>query len=603
MAALSRQQRVDGLAVHEGSEEDALAVPQVLGKDSEDLLGLARIVQRKLAGDHIPVVDALKLGEVGRRRRRGVVATKHELQVLGVLLLEGLGHVGLRKQHFGQVLGRAPQLIQVAHARSLAGHDEVRQRNVEAEHLGGLGLAPLVQVAAPAHRQLQQRVSGHNVARVLHLLDAVVKLSHHAAHLCRRLVSVIQIVLKGVVGRGGPERSQHIFRNWNVDRGPDAVGDVNVVAKLGLAHHSVLVGLVVPSAHDGPRLRLDVVRALDDGIVLDLGPRDVNGHVLGVYRYADLVGLLVAGRRGLEDRGHPCAAVLERPQIEGQAGLHVLARHCFARVDDVLARRPRDVELSLPHHRLANHVVGRRRHNLEQKVDRVLVRRLPLVHPPPRAALGVLRRRHWRHAGRKDAAVRLVLVLGVEDLANALLHRRAVACQKGLGLDAHDWPGRGCKVRAQIGHKLPGTAQSGGHGVLANVVVGRKERQALDVATLVLVNVKDAEEVQVGNVLAVDKVLRVLPVPGREARVRDLPVRRHPHELAVPRHVEAAALPVGLDGHRVALENVIRPVPHGVGAFERDGVVEAVARRLELLGVPLHVRERQDVVRLLKRAQ
>ena len=231
------------------------------------------------------------------------------------------------------------------------------------------------------------------------------------------------------------------------------------------------------------------------------------------------------------------------------------------------------------------------------------MRRLPLVHPPPRATFSVLRRRHRRHAGRKDAAVRLVLVLGVEDLANALLHRRAVACQKGLGLDAHDWPGRGCKVRAQIGHKLPGTAQSGGHGVLANVVVGRKERQALDVATLVLVNVKDAEEVQVGNVLAVDKVLRVLPVPGREARVRDLPVRRHPHELAVPRHVEAAALPVGLDGHRVALENVIRPVPHGVGAFERDGVVEAVARRLELLGVPLHIRERQDVVRLLKRAQ
>ena len=121
---------------------------------------------------------------------------------------------------------------------------------------------------------------------------------------CVEVVAVVQIILHRIIGRNRGHIANHLLGDRNVDVGPDRVGHLDVVAEVRLAQNTVLVGLVVARPHDHPAALVRVVRALDDGVVLDAVPIGVNRNTPIVEGNVDHTGIRRLGDAGLEGRGN-----------------------------------------------------------------------------------------------------------------------------------------------------------------------------------------------------------------------------------------------------------------------------------------------------------
>ena len=89
---------------------------------------------------------------------------------------------------------------------------------------------------------------------------------------------------------------------------------------------------------------------------------------------------------------------------------------------DDITRSSRDVQRALEHELPQTHIVALDLLELDQEVNAVLLRRLPLVERHPGIATALRDGCHGRRARREHQTIRGVLEPRVQDLANRLLH-------------------------------------------------------------------------------------------------------------------------------------------------------------------------------------
>ena len=282
-------------------------------------------------------------------------------------------------------------------------------------------------------------------------------------------------------------------------------------------------------------------------------------------------------------------------------GRRVLSRHRLDGVDDIKAPRATNVELPLEHTLLEHRIKGLARLELDQEVNAVLIRRLPLVDRRPRIPLAIRQRCDRRRARSEDQSVRLVLELGIQNRLNRILHRRTIAGQEELGLHAQRLAVRlRREVLAQIRHELPSTPQARSQRIRNHVLVGREERKARRVLAAERVDVEDAEEIAVLDVLAIHHIANVQILHGCHTRPRDRAVRANHQYALVAHNRDETPLAVRLIGDRVSRQNVIGTISPNVATLHGDRVEELVSCRIELHAVALDVRGRQNEGRALE---
>ena len=184
--------------------------------------------------------------------------------------------------------------------------------------------------------------------------------------------------------------------------------------------------------HDDPPALVRVVRALDDGVVLHAMTLAVNRNTPIVQRNIDHTGIRRLGDTGLEGRGNPIAVLSQNAHLRRQGNLRVLPCHRLARMNDVSGCAG-DVQSSLEHELPQTDIVALNLLELEEEVNAVLLRRLPLVQRHPRIATALCDGCHRRRAGCKDQTIRRILEPRVQNLTNCLLHRGTVSRQEELG--------------------------------------------------------------------------------------------------------------------------------------------------------------------------
>ena len=599
---LAEEERVDGHPIHTRSEEDPLAhASQVPHKRAEGLLGRTGIVHRHLARDDIELGEACERLEILRRGGLALVQNPH---VAIVLLKERLGHVSLDKEGGWQLaLGH---LLQVADTGSLTGALNVALGQVEPNHLARLRLAPLVEVIRPSHGQLQQGISLGDRGAVQLLLDAIVEAHHihHGAAAGLQTVPIVELVFKGIVGRARDHGAQHRLRDGHVNVRPDVLGHMDIISKLRLSQSTVPVRLVVARAQDRPPPLGHIADALNDGI--GLHPRAMN--VLGEARATDgnvnhkRIRRLGGGR--LEGRRGAVPGFGQHAQFRRNLGLTVFPREGLAGVDNVRAWRATHKERPLAGALSQHGVKGVGLGEGDQEVNGVLVCWLPLVDPQPRVALAVGNGSHCRGPRREDETIGWVLERHVENRANRLLHGGSVASQEDLGLNTHGGAsGEHEEVFLEVLHEEHCTAQARLERLLAHIGVRGHERETRDILAPELVGIKDAEQVAVGQELTVHDIANVHVLGCANASPGDAPITVPAKEATVPSHHQEAALSICLVGDRVAAQDAVGPVRAQVAPNHRHGLDEAEAQSLQLEGVALKVRIRDQEGRLLVRGE
>ena len=123
-------------------------------------------------------------------------------------------------------------------------------------------------------------------------MECVGILQHTVAR--AKVIAVIQVIFERIIRRFGYARGEHLLGDRNVNVGPDRVRSHDVVTKLCLLEHAVLMGFVVASPQNLPTLSVDVAHTLNDGIVLDARTCLVDRNTLRIQRNRNLVGIGIA---------------------------------------------------------------------------------------------------------------------------------------------------------------------------------------------------------------------------------------------------------------------------------------------------------------------
>ena len=201
-------------------------------------------------------------------------------------------------------------------------------------------------------------------------------------------------------------------------------------------------------------------------------------------------------------------------------------------------------------------------------------------------------RSHRRFTRRKDQTVRLVLELRIQNRLDRILHRCSLPRQEHLRLHPQRRLRRTRELARCIQYKLPGTPQTRQGRVLLDILVRREQWERPRVATLVVVHVEDAEQVLGRDVLSIQEITVMDIRICSQTCEHYLAVRVRPHYPPIAGHEQSTPLTVRLVSHRVPAQNVVRAVLDNVPAFQRDRVVEQVARRLELGRILLQIGQR-----------
>ena len=415
-----------------------------------------------------------------------------------------------------------------------------------------------------------------------------------------QIVAVVQVVLCKVVHCLGCRVANHVLRDGHVDVGPDGLGHRNVVTKLRLTQHTILVGLVVTGSQDGPVRRLRVVGALHDRIVLNAVSHLVHRHTLLQLQGNDVrIGL--AGHGRLDRRRSTVARLGNALEVGRHHRRCVLTRQCLAGIQNVGAAVAGHIQSTLEHVRLQHRIVALAWLVAKQEVNAILIRGLPLVHTQPRVATTVLHWSHSRGLWREDQPVCRVSELGVQQGVDGLLHHRAVSCEEHLGLNPQRLLARSRhKVGAQVLDEFASTAQAARGG---QVLIRQHQRQAGRVLASEGVDIKDAEQIQVRQVLAIQHIADVNILGGGQTSPRDAHVRGHANHPLVRGHNQKAAVSVSLVRDRVPLQDGVGTHLAHVATVHGHRVDELEPQALEAHAVVLHVRLGQQKGRTLKGLQ
>ena len=251
-------------------------------------------------------------------------------------------------------------------------------------------------ISTTPHRQLQQRVARNHVGPILLLLDTIVEPVYVLENTIPRIhiVAIIQIILERIIGRTADQRLQHHLRDRDVDRRPDRVGHIDVIAILRLAQNAVAIRLVVARAHHRPFPLVRVVGTLDNRVIIHLLPRRIHWDILLVERNLDDVGIGIPRRGRLEHRRNTASRICQLQELLREFRRDILTRQRLAWIQNVHAWRPPNIQRPALHHLLAVDIVDGCLLELHEEINGVLVRRLPLVHPHPHLALNIS---GWRH--------------------------------------------------------------------------------------------------------------------------------------------------------------------------------------------------------------
>ena len=394
--------------------------------------------------------------------------------------------------------------------------------------------------------------------------------------------------------------ANHILRDGHVDVGPDGLSHRNVITKLRLTQHAVLVGLVVAGPQNCPVRRLRVVGALHNRIVLNSVSHLVHRHALLQSQRND-VRIRLAGHGRLEGRRSTVARLGNALEVGRHHGRCVLARQRLAGIQNVGAAVAGHIQSALEHVGLQHRIVALAWLVAKQEVNAILVRGLPLVHTQPRVATTVLHWSHSRGLWREDQPVCRVSELGVQQGVDGLLHHGAVPCEEHLGLNPQRLLARSRhKVATKVLDKLPSTAQAACGG---QVLIRQHQRQAGGVLASEGVDIKDAEQIQVRQVLAIQHVADVNILGGGQPSPRDAHVRGHANDPLVRGHNQKAAVSVSLVRDRVALQDRVGAHLAHVAAVHGHRVDELESQALEAHAVVLHIRLGQQEGRTLKGLQ
>ena len=420
---------------------------------------------------------------------------------------------------------------------------------------------------------------------------------HHTVTGLQRIF-IIHCVLRQVIHRRGGDRPEHFFRDRCVDVCPDVLSSPNVVSKLRLSFHTILVGLVIPRAKNVPAACCCIPGTLDDGVVLHPLALHVNGDPLVVHWNQEFRRIGSPRRGRLEGTGDTFRGIVFEVQRKLWRG--IFACEGLTGIEDVSSGIPRDIERALADRAVEHRVVRVSGGELDEEVNGVLHGRFPLVDGGPGRALALGLRTHRGGPRCEDQAVCWVLKLGVQQLGDRPLHRRTISCKEELGLNAKRLRReRSREVPREILDEQTGHPETALHRLLEHLLVRGQERETVHLLRLVDVDVEDAEEVAVCDVLTIHHIAEVLVIVRGQPRPRVRTLARPANETTIPHDHQHTALAIGLVRDRVAREDRVRPTRGQVATSNRHGVQERDARTLGLQCVPLNVRLGQQEGALL----
>ena len=247
-------------------------------------------------------------------------------------------------------------------------------------------------------------------------------------------IVVVECILGEVIHRGCGDLPKHLLRDRHVNVCPDVLSRPDVVSKLSFPLDAKLIGLVIARPENGPAVRDGIARAFNDGRILHSLAFHVHRNSLVVQRNENLRRLRSSRHRRLKGSWHPLSGIVL--DLQRNVWGCILARQCLAGIENVSPRVSCDIECALANGLVQNRVVRISRVKLDEEVDRVLDGRLPLVDGCPGRALAFRDGTHGRRPRCEDKPVGRVLELGIQELGDRLLHRRTIARQEELGLNA-----------------------------------------------------------------------------------------------------------------------------------------------------------------------
>ena len=388
-----------------------------------------------------------------------------------------------------------------------------------------------------------------------------------------KIIAVIQVILKRIVWRVGRTRSQHLLRHRHVNVCPDAVRSRNIITKLRLVEHTILVGLIVASPQNPPAVIVHIANTLNDRIILHASTMRVNRHSLSIQRNHDVVSVRIARHRRLEDTRCAILRLRQHLQLRCHLRRHILTGHRLTGVDNVKSPRAPDIQLPLEHALLQHGIIRLAGTELHQKVNAVLVSRLPLVDRSPRISTSVSQRSHRRAPWRKDQSIGLILKLGVQHRVDGFLHRRSIASQEHLGLHTQGATAHlRCKVPVQIGYKLATTSNATSQRIRDHLAIRCEQREASRVLTTEGVDIKDTEQMQILHILTINCIANVVVLRCRQTGPCDRTIGANQQHLLVPHDHQETSLSVSLIRDRIASQDIVRAVCANVTALHGDRV-------------------------------
>lgn len=454
---------------------------------------------------------------------------------------------------------------------------------------------PLLEISGTSHCEFQKRASGKHTLLLQSILDAIMKSVHILQNSITRIqvVAVLEFVLEGIIRRLTDHVREHAFRHRNVNACPDVVRNHRVIAVLRGVEYTLLLGLVLTRTHDTPTQGLRVVAALNDCVVLHTLLFDILHDTACVHGNVNDLRINLARSRRLERTRNTIANLCKTCEIRRKFLGLVFAGHLLARIHEIRTGGARDVERALPC-LLAKHGVLRRpRFHTKQKVNGILVGRLPLVDTRPCVSPTLTRGSQWRVARCEDQAIRGILKLGFKNPCDGSLHCGSVTCEKEFCFDLGCIAARRHKLRAKVFHEELGMTETGG---IERIRVATEKRKTAGVLALVAVDIEDAELVEVGKILTINHRSNVVIMKSHDSRPGDLQSVCDFEKSFVTSHLQHGTLSIRLVGNRVILEDVTGTLGTQMTTFHRHDVYEVNARTVPLLAIASLITRRQNLL-------
>jgi len=200
-----------------------------------------------------------------------------------------------------------------------------------------------------------------------------------------------------------------------VDGCPYVIGCTDVITLLGGSQNTLLEGLILPSPHRLPTTGFDFILTFYNGIVFDALSSFVHRDLAFIQRDVDRVSIRVARKRGLEESRNACRIPFRQSfEIVGKFCRNLFARQSLAGRDDVVTRRHADIHIGflgwLLKHWIHSHCFSK----ANEEINRILVRRFPLVGTKPALSGRLIFGCNGAHTRCEDQTVCFLFLLCIQ---------------------------------------------------------------------------------------------------------------------------------------------------------------------------------------------